>query len=231
MRLRQREQVKRGDRKEDKALRAEKKGLEEPVGSEKKKWTDRGSSRRVWKEKFGKKTRSQAPQQLRRSAPRTRGRAASRKPGGARADHGRALRQGRGWRAIEDMSRTFQQSLQADDKLKLSFFAETHSSSDVRPQWALLHGRGLQAARAGAGMASRCGVHQISGAGKRTSSRCSVQGAANSDRKTSKAKASRSRGRGPRYERARASRLMQRECARRGARRSASSNAVPLRLR
>src|ERR1700738_1202587 len=114
-------------RKEDKALRAEKKGLEELVGSEKKQWDTIAQQIAELKEKFGKKT----PLGKRRSnfaeAPEN--------DGGA-VEEAMVVREpitvvlsDKGWvRAlrghVEDLSNI---AFKQDDKLKLSFFAETTS--------------------------------------------------------------------------------------------------------
>src|SRR5689334_22212865 len=114
-------------RKEDKELRAEKKALDELVGSEKKQWDKIGEQIRELKEKFGKKT----PLGKRRtefSVPPEHDEAAIEEAMVVREPITVVLSD-KGWvRAlrghVEDLSNI---AFKQDDKLKLAFFAETTS--------------------------------------------------------------------------------------------------------
>jgi topoisomerase-4 subunit A len=114
-------------RKEDKELRAEQKGLNELVGSEKKQWDKIGEQIRELKEKYGKKT----PIGKRRtefSVPPEHDEAAIEEAMVVREPITVVLSE-KGWvRAlrghVEDLSNI---AFKQDDKLKISFFAETTS--------------------------------------------------------------------------------------------------------
>ena len=160
-------------RKEDKELRAEKKTLEELVKSEKKQWDTIAAQIKELREKFGTKT----PLGKRRTdfaeAP---------EHDEAAIEEAMVVREPitvvvseKGWvRAlrghVEDLSNI---AFKQDDKLKLSFFAETTSKFLMfAHQRALLHDRGLEAAGRARPRRAGAAVHR-SGAGSATSSRCS----------------------------------------------------------
>ena len=115
-------------RKEDKELRAEKKSLEELLGSEKQQWkTIAAQIKELRDEVRPEDAARQAPHRFRRSARARRGRD-RRGDGRARADHGRACPTRAGCARCAAMSRTCPSiAFKQDDKLKLSFFAETTS--------------------------------------------------------------------------------------------------------
>ena len=115
-------------RKEDKELRAEKKTLEELLevreeAVEEDRGADQGGARR----RSGRRRRSASAARFRRGAGARRGRDRG-GDGRARADHGRRLREGLDPRAARPRRAICPSvAFKADDKLKLSFFAETTS--------------------------------------------------------------------------------------------------------
>ena len=144
-------------RAEDKALREERTKLKSLIGSPTQQWKlIAGQIKDVESDLRAEDRPRQAPHHFRAGARARRGRDRG-GDGGARADHGRRLRQRLDSRAARPRQRFQGRRVQGRRQIEIRLPDRDHRQDfDLRQRWALLYDRGRQSCRAGAAMASRC---------------------------------------------------------------------------